>query len=177
MTGSIGIETEINGLVCGIGIPMYRSIDNTRIWIEVVDKRCPHARHHRTEVNVRLRYPIKRFAVVVSQSSNVVEYKCDLLKMSHTWKEWHICRVHVEPVAVCWGWCLGPGFALSPAIRMHQLVTCEGWGAAPLLAVWWHALVSEICWNALRWVVGVELEDALGYRGGCLEVQSAVWMG
>lgn len=103
MTGRISIETEINRSVPRIRIPVHSGFHNAlvRVWIEVVDERRPHARHRRAEVDVRLRHPGKRFAVVIPQSGNVVEHKRYLLEMGHAGKEWRVCRVHVKAVAVC----------------------------------------------------------------------------
>ena len=59
---------------------------------------------------------------------------------------------------------------------MHFEITREGRSPTPLLALRWHTLISQELWNALRWVIGVEFEDALGYGGRCLEAEIAIWI-
>ena len=52
MTRSISIKQQVRRLTVGIRIPRNGLVQNTRVWIQVMNERCPHVRHHGTEINI-----------------------------------------------------------------------------------------------------------------------------
>ena len=155
MTSGISVEKEVNGAILPIRIPVHRRIHSTRVGIEIMDERGPHASHHRTKIIVRLRNSGKRFPVVISDAVDIVEHHREFLEMGCAGQERCVCCVYIEAVAVGWCACFGPGFALAASVGVHGEIAGEGTGASPFPAIGGHSLVAQEFWDTQGWVVGV----------------------
>lgn len=98
--GSIRIQQQINRLIHRISIPMHRSINYARIRIRIVIERSRHTRQRSTQVDIELWRAHEWFSVVISQSGDIVEYKCHFFEMGCSVDARDIGCMHVEAVAI-----------------------------------------------------------------------------